>query len=211
MSEIGKRIATIVDQGLTLHLKRQRFRRHGINFYRKDGDAIQVVTVQSSQHNYGDSGKFRVNFGVHFPEVAKVLHGSDRMPKGPSESYCLLRAIWSFPDRWWKVDASTITANLALNLGAYWSEDVWPWLEENKRLPQAAKTLASQPAGAGLMSAAAARLVLGERDEGVLWVKACIAGLESAVQAQSAYPENVELLAAQLKRVRDWAATHDLL
>jgi hypothetical protein len=209
MSEIGKRIAAIVDAGLTPRLKEQGFRRHGINFYRSEGDGMQVVTVQSSQRNYGSCGRFRVNFGVHFPEVAKVLHGSDKMPKVPSECYCLLRAIWSFPDRWWTVDSTTVAANLVTNLSAYWSETVWPWLEANKRLPQAAETLSGQ--SMGRIAAAAARLVLGERGEGVRLVRLCIADFESALHAQSADPRNVELIAMQLKSLRDWAASHHLL
>jgi hypothetical protein len=208
MSEIGKKIRAIVEAGLAPRLKERGFRRRGINFHRTDGDAIQVVTVQSSQHNYGDSGKFRVNFGVHFPEVAKVLQGSDGMPRVPSESYCLLRAIWSFPDRWWAVDPTTDTTSVVLTLGTYWSETIWPWLEANKRLPEAVKTLETQPMN--LMTAAAARLILGEIDEAVRLVKACIASLENAIQAQS-YPGNVALLTAQLKNVRNFAAKHDLL
>ena len=207
MSEIGKRIAAIVDAGLAPHLKAHGFRKGGVNFYRTEGDAIQVMTVQSSQHNYGDSGKFRVNFGVHFPEVAKVLHGSDKMPKVPSERYCLLRAIGSFPDRWWIVNSLTIVGDHISNLGAYWSEIVWPWLEANKRLPEAAKKLESQ----NLVAAAAARLVLGEREEAIRLVKAYIAKVESAIQARSKYPENAELLAEQLKSVHDWAVSHHLL
>jgi len=207
MTEIGKRIAAIVDAGLAPHLKARGFRRRGVNFDRTDSAAIQVVTVQSSQTNYADSGKFRVNFGVHFPEVAKVLHGSDKMPKLPSEPYCLLRAIGTLPDRWWMVGPVTIAGNLVSNLGTYWSEVVWPWLEANKRLPEAAKTLASQ----NLVAAAAARLVLNERDEAVCLVKDCITDLEHAIQAQSAYPENAQLLAARLKNARDWAASQHLL
>ncbi len=209
MSEIGKQIGAIVDAALAPRLKEQGFRRRGINFHRTDGDAIQVVTVQSSQHNYGDSGRVRVNFGVHFPEVARVLLGSDGMPKVPSECYCLLRAIWSFPDRWWAVDSATNTTNVVLTLGTYWSETIWPWLEANKRLPEAVKTLESQPMS--LITAAAARLVLGESDEAVRLVKACISSLENAIQAQSAYPGNVAILTAQLKNVRNFAAKHDLL
>lgn len=209
MSDIGKEIAGIVDASLTPLLKERGFRRRRNNFYRSDGNGLQVVTVQSSQWNYGNSGKFRVNFGVHFPEVAKVLQGSDPMPTSPTETYCLLRAIWSFPDRWWTVDSATITANLVLALGAYWSEIVWPWLESNKRLPEAAKTLESQPIGR--VAAAAARLVLGEREEGVRLVKMCIADFENAIQAQSSYPENVKLITSQLRNVREWAASHDLL
>jgi len=100
MSEIAKRITAVVDEGLSSLLKKEGFRKRGINYYRTDGDAMQVVTVQSSQGNFGDSGRFRVNFGVHFPAVAKVLDGSDPMPEFPREPYCILRATWSFPDRW---------------------------------------------------------------------------------------------------------------
>ncbi|HSY92397.1 MAG TPA: DUF4304 domain-containing protein [Candidatus Binatus sp.] len=209
MSEIGKKIRAIVDAGLAPRLKEQGFHRRGINFHRTDGDAIQVVTVQSSQHNFGDSGRFRVNFGVHFPEVARVLQGSDGMPKVPSEQFCLLRALWSFPDRWWAVDSATIASNVVLNLNTYWSEIIWPWLEVNKQLPEAAKTLESQPMSR--VTAAAVRLTLGQRDEATRLVGTCIASLENAIQAQSAYPDNVELLTAQLKNVRDWAANHHLL
>lgn|SRR5579859_7619829 len=98
MSEIGKKISAVVDLGLAPRLKEQGFRRNGINYHRYDGDGIQVVTIQSSQRNYGESGKFRVNFGVHFPDVARVLHGSDTMPKSPTESNCTLRALGAFPE-----------------------------------------------------------------------------------------------------------------
>jgi len=91
-------------------------------------------------------------------------------------------------------------------LGVYWSDVVWPWLEANKHLPHASKNLE----GHNLVAAAAARLVLGERDEAVRLVKNCVASFEGAIRSQSAIPENVELLTAQLKSVRDWAATHNL-
>lgn len=209
MSEIGKRILAIVNAGLTPCLKGQGFRKHGVNYYRIEGNGAQVLTVQSSQWNRGDSGRFRVNFGVHFPEVAKILHGSDRMPKIPSEAYCLLRAIWSIPDRWWTVEPATIAANLVLNLGEYWQATIWPWLKANERLPEAAKTLEKQPVSR--MAAAAARLTLGEHDEAVRLVKLGIADFESALQSQSTHPANVELIAGHLKTLREWAAAYHLL
>ena len=119
MSEIGKRITAITNEGLSPRLKDYGFRKRGVNYCRTDGDSIQVVTVQSSQWNNADSGRFRVNFGVHYPNVARLLYESDRMPKFPTESYCILRAIWSVPDRWWTVDSTTITADLAVNLGEH--------------------------------------------------------------------------------------------
>ena len=207
MSEMAKRITAVVDQGLSALLKKEGFRKRGINYYRTDRDAMQVVTVQSSQWNYGHSGRFRVNFGVHFPAVAKVLDGVDPMPEFPSEPYCVLRAAWSFPDRWWTVDTTTDVTMIADELRAYWRDVVWPWLETNKSLPEAAATLESQLVGK--MAAAAARLVLGERNEAVRLVRACIASLESSLE--TAHPANVEIQAAQVQKVREWAACHQLL
>jgi hypothetical protein len=206
MSEIAKRIAAVVDQGLSSLLKKEGFRKRGINYYRTDGDAVQVVTVQSSQWDHGDSGRFRVNFGVHFPAVAKVLDVAP-MPESPREPYCVLRAAWSLPDRWWTVDMTTDVTMIAEELRAYWRAVVWPWLETNKSLPEAAATLESQLVGK--MAAAAARLVLGERDEALRLVRACIASLESSLE--TAHPANVEIQTAQLQRVQEWAAGHQLL
>ena len=207
MSETAKRITAVVDQGLSSLLKKEGFRKRGINYYRTDGDAIQVVTVQSSQWNHGDSGRFRVTFGVHFPAVAKVLDGADPMPDFPREPYCVLRAAWSCPEHWWTVDTTTDVTMIADELGAYWRDVIWPWLETNKSLPEAAATLESQLVGK--MAAAAARLVLGERNEAVRLVRACIASLESSLE--TSHPANVEIQTAQLQKVRDWAAGRQLL
>jgi len=209
MSEIGKKIASVVDSNLGPLLKEYGFRRRGRNFHRVDGKALLVVTIQSSQWNYGGSGKFRVNFGVHFPEVAKVLLGSDKMPKAPVETYCVLRGMWSFPDRWWQVDAATDTSELGVSLRAYWSETVSPWLEANKHLPTAAKTLETQLVGR--MTAAAAHLVMGEREQASRLVRVCVTDLESAILKQSSDAANVELLEGQLQDLRNWATKHGLL
>ena len=132
MSEIAKRITTVVDQGLSSLLKKEGFQKRDISYYRTDGDATQVVSIQSSQGNFANSGRFRVNFGFHFPAVAKVLDGSNPMPEFPREPYCILRAAWSVPDRWWTVDPTTDISMIADKLRAYWQEVVWPWLETNK-------------------------------------------------------------------------------
>lgn len=207
MSEISARILEVVKAGLVPHLKKQGFRGSRVNYYRKDRDCIQVVTIQSSQLNHGDCGKFRINFGVHFSGVAKLLHGSDTMPKIPSETFCVFRPIFLFPDRWWNVDPATDTSNAASNLGTYWTETVWPWLQANKTLPDAATTFAHQSP----VAAAAARFILGERDEAVRLVNQCIVDFETAIKQQAAYPASVEALTKQLSSVREWAAKFRLL
>ena len=208
MSEIGKRIASIVDLGLDPYLKEQGFRRRGVNFFRADGDAIQVVTVQSSQWNYGDTGRFRLNFGVHFPAVAEVL-GGNKMPQVPKEHYCLLRAIFGFPDLWWKVEPATDERTMAGELTAYCEKLVWPWLQKNQSLAEAAATLEIERFGSNLRVAAAARLVLGERDQAKRLVRKCIADFEKSLE--TAHPTNVEIVAGHLRAVQEWAASHQLL
>jgi hypothetical protein len=96
---------------------------------------------------------------------------------------------------------------IADKLRAYWQEVVWPWLESNKSLPEAAATLESQLVGQ--MAAAAARLVLGERNEAARLVRECIAGLQSSLE--TAHPANLGMQTAQLQKVRERAADHQLL
>jgi len=130
-----------------------------------------------------------------------------RCPNLPPNPTVHFAPLEPFPNRWWKLDPSADTASLSSSLSRYWIETVWPWLESNKRLPEAARTLerTNPPA------AAAAHLVLGQPDEAVRLVRLWIANLEAAIQAQSGYPANAELTIEQLQNFRGWAARHHLL
>ena len=206
MNETAGRIRAIVNLSLSPQLKELGFQNNGTQFYKFDGDSIQVVAVQSSRWNLSPTGRFRVNFGIHFPAVAEVLLGTDPMPKIPKEEYCILRGIFSVPDLWWAVDPSTDIERTAEKLTAYWRDDVWPWLAKNKFLSEAAQTLERQLAGA--WAAAAARLVLGERGDAERLVKKYIGGVESSEEANSA--ANTERTKAHLRQIRTWAAKHRL-
>jgi hypothetical protein len=202
-----KRIASVVELGLSPPLQVEGFHKRGLHFHRSDDSVLQVVTVQSSQWNVAGSGRFRINLGIHFPAVALVLHGVDPMPKIPKEQYCILRGAFSVPDLWWTVDPNTDVRAVADKLSAYWRDNASPWMEKNKSLAEAARTLERQLPG--LWAAAAARLVLGERDEAVRLVKACIVNLESSREAN--HPANAGLTTKRLREIREWASMHQLV
>ena len=208
MSEISKKIATVVELGFSPLLKSAGFRKNGCHFHKSENNVIQVVTIQSNRWNTAESGRFRVNFGIHFSEVAKTLRGTDRMPKIPKEHYCILRALFSVPDLWWTVDRNSDVNAVAERLGVYWRDVIWPWLENNKSLAAAATTLEGQGHLAGPWAAAAARLVLGERDEATRLVKVCVANVESSGDFSA--PANAKISTEHLRKIREWAAEHQL-
>jgi hypothetical protein len=206
LNEIAKRVALVLELSLSPLLKGEGFRKSGPHFYKSEANTLQVVTVQSSQWNTAKSGRFRVNCGIHFPAVARVLQGADPMPKIPKEHYCILRGLFCMPNVWWTLEPATDLRTVADKLTAYWQETAGPWMEKNKSLAEAATTLELQPVGG--WAAAAARLVLGERDEAVRLVKAWIANLESRDTTSAA---DAALNEKWLREIREWASMHQLM
>jgi len=207
VNDTSKRIASVVELSLSPFFKAERFQKRGPHFYKFGDNFIQVVTVQSSLGNTAASGRFRVNFGIHFPAVAEVLLAADPMPQIPKEHYCILRAILlgvHLP--WWTVTPTTDVRTIAHALSGHWQDDAWPWMEKNKSLSEAAQTLEHD---GDSWSAAAARLVLGEREEAVRLVKAFIVCLESSPEANS--PANKKLTLSRLQKIQGWASQHQLM
>lgn len=207
MSEISKKISAVVDLGFSPLLKKEGFRKNGCHFHKSEHNVIQAVTIQSNRWNTAESGSFRVNFGIHFPEVAIALRGIDRMPKIPKEHLCILRGF-SVRSPWWAVGGTSNVNAVAEDLGAYWRDIVWPWLTKNKSLAEAATTLERQEDLAGPWAAAAARLVLGERDEAARLVRVCIANVESSRVPGAT--GKAKFAAEHLQKIREWAAAHEL-
>lgn len=209
MSEIGRLIDRAVNLGLRPRLRDCGFRRNSTHYWRGEGDVIQVLSVQKSQWNSSDSGKFTLNLGVHFPLVAEVLLGRDNMPRPPQESYCILRQragmLLSGRDEWWTVTPETDVDELAGTLQRALEEHVLPWFERNKSLPQAAGELERQK---HYLPAAAVRLVLGETEEAARLVQSAIRLVETGTDFQ--HPANADLKAKYLREYRDWARKHRL-
>ena len=73
MSEIGKRIDSIVRERLAPLLKKNGFKKKARNFYQEFPDRVEVINVQASQWNEGNEGKFTINVGVYYPEISKII------------------------------------------------------------------------------------------------------------------------------------------
>lgn len=58
-------------------LKVQGFRRKGRTWNRLADDVIQVIDIQASQWNEGDSGRFTVNLGIFSQAVYEIVWGRE--------------------------------------------------------------------------------------------------------------------------------------
>jgi|SRR5271163_1513503 len=212
MNNSAKQIKAIVDRGLAHQLKQAGFRKNSTHFSRTYGEALQVIDVQSSHWNTSSSARFTVNIGVHFASVAVMLYGNDPMPAPPREVFCLLRTrvgtiLPARADRWWVVTPDTNVEFVAAELSSAWNDCILPWLEENKTIagavPELEKATRVHP-----LAAAAARLVLGEREKAAHSVNAVLERFGTALQ--DSHPANTELIAARIKEFREWAANRGL-
>jgi Domain of unknown function (DUF4304) len=212
VSAAAKRTKLIVDQGLSPLLKQSGFRKDSTHYWRYEGEALQVINVQSSQWNTASSARFTLNIGVHFSSVAKMLYGKDPMPATPKEYYRLLRGrigslMPAARDHWWIVTSETDIAASAAELAAACKEYVFPWLEKVKSVSGAADEMEKSKL-MGLWNAAAARLVLGERERVAQLVAAAIEAYKT--DADATHPANAELTAKRIAELLQWAASHGL-
>jgi hypothetical protein len=212
VNEIAHKTKAIVDRGIAPLLKQGGFRKSATHYSRKEGEALQLVNVQSSQWNTASGGRFTLNLGVHFASVAKLLHGSDPMPANPKEQYCVLRTRVGFllpaaADHWWTVTPETDVAAVANELEAACQDYVFPWLEKVKTVSGAAEEMERSKLG-GLWPAAAARLVLGEREKAAQLIAAAIEVYKT--DRDATHPANAELTAKRIAELQQWAANHGL-
>jgi len=64
MSEVAKRIDAVLKARLTPTLRDLGFKKKARTFRRRTAEATQVVNVQASSSNFGEHGRFTINFGV---------------------------------------------------------------------------------------------------------------------------------------------------
>ena len=212
MNDVAKKIKVIVDLGLRPLLKQAGFRKGGTHFSKVDQESLEIINVQSSQWNNTSSGKFTLNVGVHFGTVARMLHGTDPMPAIPKEHYCLIRRrvgmlLPGGKDHWWVVTTDTDAESVAAELSSAWRDYISPWLEKFKTTAGAAHEL-EKDNGMYSWTAAAARLVLGEREKATRLVETAIEFLRT--NSDFAHPANAALMEKRINEIRLWAAAHGL-
>lgn len=166
MSEISKVIDTVLKIELVPFLKKLGFKKKGRNFYKEYDNRIEVINVQASQWNSGQSGRFTLNIGVYYPEIAKLAEAPS-ITGLPKEYNCTLHERIGFltseqRDIWWEVDShselSIVGADVANKVRQY----CLPWLDKMSDLVNV-KTSASESQNSLL--AAVISLYLGDTSE----------------------------------------------
>jgi hypothetical protein len=212
MSDIAKHIKLIVDRGLAPSLKQAGFRRNGMSFHRQNGEALQVVNVQSNRWNSGTSGSFTMNVAVHFENVAKLMPGYMPMPAVPKEYCCIVRVrvgelMPARKDHWWNVADDTNPEALAAELVTVWTAYVLPWLDTHSTV----SALTNDPGRGGLRNPyvqATANVVVGDRVKAAQHIEAEIDRLNRDSDAN--HPANATLKAERIAQLKKWAAEQGL-
>lgn len=134
MSEIAKRIDSIVRERLAPLLKKNGFKKKARNFYRECPDRIEVINVQASQWNECNEGKFTINVGVYYPEISKILEAPP-VSGAPKEYDCTVRERIGLltpenKDQWWHIDGTVNDLNLSEDVANQVEKICLPWLSE---------------------------------------------------------------------------------
>jgi hypothetical protein len=208
MNENTKKIRQIVSGGLGPCLTNAGFQRQGADFSRKCGEALHVVDFQLDKWNSKELGKFTLNIGAHFTNVAALLFGTDPMPVNPKESHCLLRArvgllMPEHRDHWWSVTSETDGDSMSQELAIVCSSYVLPWLEQFKTLahvdwkPRRGVWIQHR------LAEAAANLVLGDKVRAAQCIEAELARVTND-------PADSKLMEERVNRTRAWAVEHGI-
>jgi hypothetical protein len=134
MSEISKRIDSIIRERLSPFLKNNGFKKKARNFYREYSDRVEVINVQASQWNEGSEGKFTINVGVYYPEIAKILEAPP-VSGAPKEYDCTVRERIGLlapekKDQWWHIDGSVNDLEISEDIANQVENICLPWLSE---------------------------------------------------------------------------------
>jgi hypothetical protein len=214
MTEVAKKIREIAVLGLERPLKQVGFRRHSTNFSRTQDEALHVINIQSSKWNSGESGRFTVNAGAHFPKIASLIYGKDPMPANPKEFHCLVRTRVGMlmpegRDHWWPVTPGTNVEEVAREIADVCSEYVLPWLASFASISNIDWALSRRSVLQNTWMEAAASLALGDRKRALQCVKNELVSIETS----SAYsdPANAKLKKSRIAELRKWAANQGLI
>jgi hypothetical protein len=98
-----ERILQIIATSMTSDLLEAGFTRAGIDFYRRQGEVVQLVQVQLSASNFFNHGHFSINVALNFNRVCQLEHKA--VVEQPKEYLCQFRRrletlIAGAPPRW---------------------------------------------------------------------------------------------------------------
>lgn len=141
MSIISQKIDYIIRTELHPTLKREGYVKSARTFRKKLEYCTQIVNIQGSWTNIGEEGKFTINLGVYFPEVA-VLHDMFSKKDKPLESDCLVNIrigrLMPIPkDFWWEVSLKSNLDEIAKEINNTWLRYGKDWLDKHSNIQEA--------------------------------------------------------------------------
>ena len=195
MSQIAKLIDDIINSGLKPRMKSGGYRKSGRTFYRDAGTFTAVANVQASRSNSGAQGRFSINLGIYFPDVAEITNALPFTGSFPKEYDCTVRQrlgvlMTEGDDYWWEVKTTSNVVRIADNINVAWRKYGEPWIDTMSNLDAAHVELVKQNLH---FVAAGISLILNRRDEA-----AELINLAKKRQPMAA------------GRIRDWAKKHHL-
>ena len=195
MSEIAKLIDDIIRLDLAKRLKADGYRKSGRTFHFTSDLRTVVVNVQGSKSNLGDDGKFTINLGIYFPDVAKITGAIPFTGSFPKEYNCTIRQrlgklMTDGNDFWWSVSSDSDLDAIARNVGDAWAQHGKPWIDHISDLDAVNTELLKQKL---FFIAAGVSLLRGRRDEATELIR----------QAESRQPRAAA-------KIQAWARQHEL-
>lgn len=174
MDPVAQHIGRVIKHALVPALRGSGFRGSGRTFHHWLQGVVQVVNVQASSSNFGDTGRFTINLGVFFPAVAAIVDPG-RVPEKPKEYECTLRTrigvlTEGSADLWWYIDSKTVDPELGDEVARTFVTFGAPWLERHSRLEAVLEGL-----GRNVITRAASLMALGRADEAKALVQEAIA------------------------------------
>lgn len=147
MAAIARRIDKLIKSALVPMLEPLGFSRKARNFWRRQPSFIGVVNLQGNKWNEGDSGSFTLNFGVYFPELAKVLGAA--VCDSPDEAECHVRERGGMlldppGDRWWELGPGRDEVAVAEEVSALVKERGLRWIDDHADCMRLSETLLAQ-------------------------------------------------------------------
>jgi hypothetical protein len=157
-------IDNLINESVTPYLKTKGFKKKGQRFWRKDGDAIQLVEFDRGKYNERLMGKFGVSVGIFYPAVWEMLlslrpgWATEFSIEFPPIQNCLLHIALCQPnptsyDSYWDIDASKDNLELADTLAAVLDEQSLGWLTAHTPLARCFPRLAELSAKQDWLSA----------------------------------------------------------
>lgn len=158
MIKISEKIEIIIKSGFSNFMKNEGFKKSGKNWHKQFEGYCWIVNIQSSQSNFGDTGKFTINLGVYHHTIEQLANGQPLITK-PKEYEATIRtrlgSLFTEHDYWWQIKDQTFLEDITHDLILKMKNYGFPWLINHIKVEQIYEAI-----GSGLSDKALATVLL---------------------------------------------------